>query len=60
MFVVVGDLFRYNREFLVGFVLVTFIVFFSCLSFFSPVNPDIAYSIAAFVLGYVAMIWLVP
>ena len=32
MFVVFRDLIRYNREFLVGFVLVTFIVFFSCLS----------------------------
>ena len=40
MFVVFRDLIRYNREFLIGLVLVIFIVFFSCLSFFSPVDPD--------------------
>ncbi len=43
MFVVVRDLIRYNREFLVGLVLVTFIVGFSCLSFFSPVDPELQY-----------------
>ena len=43
MFVVFRDLIRYNREFLVGFVLVTFIVFFSCLSFFSPVDPTLQF-----------------
>ena len=43
MFVVVRDLIRYNREFLVGLLLVTFIVAFSCLSFVSPVDPELQY-----------------
>ena len=40
MFAVLRDLIRYNREFTIGAVLVAIIVGFSCLSFFSPVDPD--------------------
>ena len=43
MFAVVRDLIRYNREFTVGLLLVAFIVGFSCLSFFSPVDPGLQY-----------------
>jgi peptide/nickel transport system permease protein len=43
MFVVFRDLIRYNREFLIGLVLIIFIVFFSCLSFFAPVDPILQY-----------------
>jgi peptide/nickel transport system permease protein len=43
MFRVVRDLLRYNREFAIGAVLLTIIVAFSCLSFFSPVDPTLQY-----------------
>ena len=43
MFAVVRGLFRYNKEFTIGFVLVTLIVAFSCLSFFSPVDPTLQF-----------------
>ena len=43
MFAVVRDLFRYNKEFTIGFFLVTLIVAFSCLSFFSPVDPTLQF-----------------
>jgi peptide/nickel transport system permease protein len=40
---VVRDLFRYNREFTAGTVLIVFIVVISCLSYFSPVDPVLQY-----------------
>lgn len=43
MFTVVRDLFRYNREFTAGAILIALIVAFSCLSFFSPVDPVLQY-----------------
>jgi peptide/nickel transport system permease protein len=43
MFRVLRDLLRYNREFLIGAILLTIIVAFSCLSFFSPVDPTLQY-----------------
>lgn len=43
MFRVVRDLIRYNKEFAVGAVLVLAIVAFACLSYFSPVDPELQY-----------------
>lgn len=43
MLAVVRDLIRYNREFAFGALLVGIIVAFSCLSFFSPVDPTLQY-----------------
>ncbi|MDB5473079.1 MAG: transporter permease [Devosia sp.] len=43
MFAVVRDLIRYNAEFAIGLVLVTIMVLFACLSFFSPVDPTMIY-----------------
>jgi peptide/nickel transport system permease protein len=43
VFAVVRDLFRYNREFTIGAILIVIIVAFSCLSFFSPVDPTLQY-----------------
>lgn len=45
MFRVFRDLFRYNIEFAIGVVLVTIIVGFSCLSFFSPVDPALIFQV---------------
>lgn len=43
MLTIIKDLFKYNREFAVGFTLVGLIVVFSILSFFSPVDPTLLY-----------------
>lgn len=43
MFTIIRDLFRYNREFAVGFVLLGVVVVYACLSFFSPVDPSLQY-----------------
>ena len=43
MFAVFRDLIRYNIEFAIGLVLVTFIVIFALASFFSPVDPTLIY-----------------
>lgn len=43
MFAVVRDLIRYNKEFAIGAFLVGIIVGFSCLSYFSPVDPSLVY-----------------
>lgn len=43
MFAVFRDLIRYNIEFAIGLVLVTIMVAFACLSFFSPVDPTMIY-----------------
>ena len=43
MFAVLRDLVRYNVEFTIGAILVAVIVVFSCLSFFSPVDPTQVY-----------------
>ena len=43
MFVVFRGLIRYNREFTIGLILVALIVGFSCLSFVSPVDPELQY-----------------
>lgn len=43
MFAVFRDLIRYNLEFAIGLVLVTGVVIFACLSFFSPVDPSLIY-----------------
>jgi peptide/nickel transport system permease protein len=43
VFAVVRDLFRYNKEFTIGAILIVIIVAFSCLSFFSPVDPTLQY-----------------
>ena len=43
MFAVFRDLIRYNIEFTIGIVLVTIMVAFACLSFFSPVDPTMIY-----------------
>lgn len=43
MFAVFRDLIRYNIEFAIGLVLVTIMVLFACLSFFSPVDPTMIY-----------------
>lgn len=45
MLSVVRDLIRYNKEFTVGALLVGIIVAFSCLSFFSPVDPALQYMV---------------
>jgi peptide/nickel transport system permease protein len=46
MFSVLRDLIRYNLEFAVGLILVAAVVIFSCLSFFSPVDPAMVYRVA--------------
>jgi peptide/nickel transport system permease protein len=43
VFTILRDLFRYNREFTIGAILIAIIVGFSCLSFFSPVDPTLQY-----------------
>jgi peptide/nickel transport system permease protein len=43
VFTVIRDLLRYNREFTIGAILIVIIVAFSCLSFFSPVDPTLQY-----------------
>ncbi|MEP7241055.1 MAG: ABC transporter permease [Devosia sp.] len=43
MFTTFRDLFRYNAEFAIGFVLVGLVVVFSCLSFVSPIDPTAVY-----------------
>lgn len=43
MFAVFRDLIRYNIEFAIGLVLVTAVVIFSALSYFSPVDPSLIY-----------------
>lgn len=43
MFIVLRDLIRHNREFTVGLVLISIVIVFSSLSFFSPVNPTMIY-----------------
>jgi peptide/nickel transport system permease protein len=43
MFAVFRDLIRYNIEFAIGLVLVTVVVAFSLLSFFSPVDTSLIY-----------------
>ncbi len=45
MFTVFRDLIRYNIEFAVGIVLVGAVVIFSCLSFFTTVNPEAVYRV---------------
>lgn len=40
---VLRDLLRYNREFAVGVVLLTFVLAIACLSFFSPYPPNDTY-----------------
>ncbi len=44
MFAILRDLVRYNIEFTIGAILVAAIVIFSCLSFFSPVDPTQIYA----------------
>ncbi len=46
MFKVLRDLIRYNAEFAIGLVLVSIVVLFSLLSFFSPVDPTQVYRVA--------------
>ena len=43
MFSVLRDLIRYNLEFAIGLVLVTIVVAYAALSFFSPVDPTLIY-----------------
>jgi peptide/nickel transport system permease protein len=43
MFVIFRDLLRHNLEFAVGIALMTIVVAFTLLSFFSPVNPTLIY-----------------
>ncbi|MBJ3785257.1 ABC transporter permease [Devosia sediminis] len=43
MFAVFRDLIRYNLEFAIGLVLVTIVVIFASLSFFSPVDTTLIY-----------------
>jgi peptide/nickel transport system permease protein len=43
MFTVFRDLVRYNAEFAIGLVLVSIVVIFYSLSFFSPVDPTLIY-----------------
>lgn len=43
MFAVFRDLIRYNIEFAIGVVLVTMVVLFALLSFFSPVDTSLIY-----------------
>ncbi|MDY7106452.1 MAG: ABC transporter permease [Actinomycetota bacterium] len=45
MFRIFRDLFRYNIEFAIGVVLVTAVVAFACLSFFSPVEPELIFQV---------------
>lgn len=45
MFSVFRDLVRYNLEFAIGLVLVTAVIIFSALSFFSPVDPTMVYRV---------------
>ena len=45
MFTVFRDLIRYNVEFAAGVVLVGVVVIFSCLSFFTNVNPEAVYRV---------------
>ena len=45
MFSVFRDLVRYNIEFAIGVVLTGIVVVFSCLSFFSPVDPTLIYGV---------------
>lgn len=40
---VLRDLFRYNREFAAGVILLGFVLVFACLSFFSPYPPNDSY-----------------
>jgi peptide/nickel transport system permease protein len=40
---ILRDLFRYNREFAVGVILLTFVLAIACLSFFSPYPPNDTY-----------------
>ena len=44
MFAVFRDLIRYNIEFTIGLVLVTVVVLFALLSFFSPVDTSLIYT----------------
>ena len=46
MFSVLRDLIRYNAEFAIGMLLVGAVIVFSCLSFFSPVDPTMVYRVA--------------
>ncbi|WFE76924.1 ABC transporter permease [Roseinatronobacter sp. S2] len=43
MFVIIRDLIRFNIEFAIGLILVGIVVFFACLSAFSPVDPSMIY-----------------
>lgn len=43
MFSVFRDLIRYNLEFAIGMVLVTIVVVFAGLSYFSPIDPTLIY-----------------
>lgn len=45
MFKVFRDLFRYNIEFAIGVVLVSIIIGFACLSYFSPVDPELIFQV---------------
>jgi peptide/nickel transport system permease protein len=45
MFSVFRDLVRYNLEFAIGLILLLAVVVFSCLSFFSPVDPTMVYRV---------------
>ena len=46
MFAVFRDLVRYNSEFAIGIVLTGgLVVIFACLSFVSPVDPSLIYSV---------------
>ncbi len=44
MFAVLRDLVRYNVEFTIGLILVTIVVIFAALSFFSPVDTTLIYT----------------
>lgn len=43
MFKVVADLIRYNIEFAIGVVLLTIVIVFALLSYFSPYSPEMIY-----------------
>ena len=43
MFAVLRDLIRYNIEFAIGVVLISIVVIYAALSFFSPVDPSLIY-----------------
>ncbi len=43
MFKVVADLIRYNIEFTIGVILLTIVIVFALLSFFSPYSPEMIY-----------------